>query len=291
MKNAVIPSLLSLAGLVHAQWWAGAPECADDCFSSWWNSATEWPAPTNYCSATQGASVSSCLQSACSATPTAIASYSSLSSSLCSKWSSCSSAGSTGVYTVSAPAFTGDWRGLGGRWRGDDNHDDSNNDDDTDGGWDWDGDGNDDGNEWNQFTRTWTGGVYTVTGCEWNGNVWAGGPFGYGQGGVGGSPWGPWGKGWTWSTATQTVTRVVTITSDGGATALSTSVGLATVAQAVSGHSTTRSIIGEATGGGGSGGAAATGGVQQGDAGRNEALGLKVMGALLGGVLALAAWL
>jgi hypothetical protein len=74
-----------------------------NCFSSFWDSATAWPAPTSYCTASQGASVSSCLQAACSATPTAAASYSSLSSSLCSRWSQCSSAGSTGVYTVSAP--------------------------------------------------------------------------------------------------------------------------------------------------------------------------------------------
>jgi hypothetical protein len=110
---------------------------------------------------------------------------------------------------------------------------------------------------------------------------------------VGGSPWGPWGKGWTWTTVTQTVTRVVTVTSDGGVTALSTSVGLAAVAQAVSGDVTSTSIIGDDDAdetGGVSGGATATG-PSQAAAGRNEALGVKVMGALLGGVVAVAALL
>ncbi|KAH6855150.1 hypothetical protein B0I37DRAFT_49129 [Chaetomium sp. MPI-CAGE-AT-0009] len=298
MKNIAVSAFLGHAALAHAQWWAGAPGCAHDCFSSWWSSATAWPAPTSYCSASQGASVSSCLQEACSATPTAVTSYSSLSSSLCSQWSSCSSAGSTGVYTISAPAFTGNWNGpgnWGGRHRGNGDDDDDNDINDDDWDYDWDNDGTDDRDQWDQWTRTWSGGAYTVTGCEWNGNVWAGGPGGCGPGGAGGSPWGPWGRGWSWSTVTQTVTRVLTVTDSAGATALSTSVGLAAVALAASGDVTSTSVIGAAETGDGSngdgdGGASATGGVE-GAAGRNEARGVKVVGAVLGGVVVVAALL
>lgn len=167
MKSTTLTALLAPA-LVTAQWWGGAPGCAvslhprspflfpfpysnpiqQPCFSSLWSSATSnsaWPAPTNYCGATQAASVSSCISSACSTIPTVLASYGSLSSSLCSRWASCTSAGSTSVYTVSVPAFTGAWGGPG-RGAGD---------------WPWK---DDDGEDW---PMTWTGGVYTVTGCEW----------------------------------------------------------------------------------------------------------------------------
>lgn len=58
---------------------------------------------------------------------------------------------------------------------------------------------NDSGGDDDGWTCAWPGGVYTVTGCEWNGNPWAGGPGGWARGGgAGGSPWGLWGKGWTW---------------------------------------------------------------------------------------------
>ncbi len=113
----------------------------------------------------------------------------------------------------------------------------------------------------------------------------AGGPWGYG-GGEGGSPWGNWGKGWKWSTDTKTITRVLTVT-DGSVTAFSTSIGLATVAQAVSGDTTQTSIVQGAaaeTGGAGGNGSAAPGG-------SSEGLALKVMGALLGGVLVVAGFL
>ncbi|KAL2016295.1 hypothetical protein VTK56DRAFT_3894 [Thermocarpiscus australiensis] len=275
MKTSVVTAVLAPAVVAHAQWWGGAPECAHECFSSYWSSAANWPAPTSYCNAKPGASVSKCINSACEATPTAITSYSSLSASLCSRWSSCSSAGATGVYTISAPAFTGAWGpgkyGGGGPWHGNNADSDNDNDDDCD--------------EW---TRTWTGGVYTVTGCEWNGNPWAGGPGGWGPGGagVGWGPWAPWGKDWKWSTHTQTITRVVTVTSDGGVTAYSTSVGLATVAEAVSGDVTTTSLVTAQTSptSGPQGGAAAP-------AGRDGALGVKVMGALLAGFVAVAGFL
>jgi len=284
MKTVALSSALlaPIVAAVGGPWYGGAPECAQDCFSSYWTSSTDnWPAPTNYCGASQANDVQSCLSSACEATPTAWTSYSSLSSSLCSQWSSCTAEGSTGVYTASLPGFTGTWDGKwdkragpggggpGGWGPGDSSW----------GGWASDG--------W-QGTKTWTGGVYTVTGCEWDGSPWAGGPGGWGAGGGrGGSPWGPWGKGWTWSTATTTVTQVITSV-NGDITALSTSVGLATVAQAVSGDQTSTSIISgaQATSGSGSGSSAAGSGKVS-----EAAAGVKIMGALLAGFVGVAALL
>jgi len=262
MKTATLSAILAPAALANAQWWGGAPDCAQECFSSAYDESSTWPAPTSYCGATQAPAVATCISSACSATPTAITSYSSLSSSLCDKWSSCESAGSTGVYTVSLPAFTGTGSfGPGGKF--------------GPGGGPGGGRG-----PWGNYdgdaTKTWTGGAYTVTGCEWNGSPWAGGPGGW-AGGLGGSPWGNWGHGWKWSTGTQTVTQVITIT-EGGNTVLSTSIGLATVAQAVNGETTQTSIISD-------GSAQPTGNAAPG--GHGEA-GVKVMGAILGGVVAVA---
>lgn len=270
MKATTIAAVLAPAAVANAQWWGDAPECAQECFSSHWESRTAWPAPTDYCTATQGPPVATCISSACSATPTAITSYSSLSSSLCANWASCSSAGSTGVITVSLPAFTGSW-GPGGKFGGG-------------GGPGFGGPGGPGGpgrGPWGGdlgATKTWTGGVYTVTGCEWNGSPWAGGPGGW-TGGLNGNPWGNWGKGWKWSTITQTVTQVVTVTAD-GTPSLSTSIGLATVAQAVNGDVTQTSII--------AGGAAAPTGNA---APKDSAANVKVMGALLGGVVAVAGML
>ncbi|GAB1312227.1 Extracellular membrane protein CFEM domain-containing protein [Madurella fahalii] len=298
MKTSVVAAVLTPA-VAHAQWWGGAPDCAQGCFSSLWDSASTWPAPTSYCQATQAASVHGCIESACSATPTAVTSYSSLSSSLCAQWSSCSANGATGVYTISAPAFTGEWGpgkyggpgGPGGRWRGDRDHDhdgDDDNDDYYHRGYDHDGDGDVDQDDYDEWTRTWTGGVYTVTGCEWNGNPWAGGPGGWGPGGRnGGSPWGPWGRDWTWSTVTKTITQVLTLDIDDGTTTLSTSVGIATVAEAASGTYTTTSLITNQqaqtnptpTGGSNPQEAAAAGRA-------DEMLAVKVMGGLLAGGLA-----
>ncbi|KAK3363501.1 hypothetical protein B0T25DRAFT_596767 [Lasiosphaeria hispida] len=280
MKAATLSAILAPA-LVHAQWWGGAPDCAQDCFSSYFTSQSSWPAPTNYCSATQGASVSSCINSACSATPTAVTSYSSLSSSLCAAYASCSSAGSTGVYTISLPGFTGTlgdgpggFGGPGGRGGA--------------GGHGGPGGSGGPGNwgtndDWDAgATKTWTGGVYTVTGCEWDGSPWAGGPGGWSSaGGQGGSPWGNWGHGWKWSTATATITQTITYTT-GGVTAFSTVVGPATYALAVSGDTTQTSIInaGAANPTNSAGSAAAPN--------NGDGLGVKVVGALLGGVVAVA---
>ncbi|KAL2122087.1 hypothetical protein VTJ04DRAFT_2542 [Mycothermus thermophilus] len=361
-------ALLGLAAVVaHARWWDGAPDCAQPCFSSHWSPTSDWPAPTTYCAAagdSAGAAVSDCLNTACSETPSAVASYASLSSSLCARWSACSAEGLTGTYTITAPAFTGtafpgysrtrtrtrtytDIGSSGGRWDPDD--------DDHDDLWDWDWDDDwwsdhwrtgdkGDHHGWRPWTRTWTGGVYTVTGCEWNGNVWAdGGPGGCPPDGRRGcSPWGPWGRNWTFhttsTTLTQYITNTYTLTSTATATAVtqtraiitddtdnsddhddevvtiynptavitttvSTSVGPAVVVLAVSGEVTSTSVVDEnddvkttdpaATGaaGGGSGEtgdgvvestftAAAPGGGGKG----GEWLGVKVVGAVLGGL-------
>lgn len=214
MKASFISAVVAPAVLANAQWWGGAPDCAHDCFSSVWSSSSLWPAPTEYCGGNdQGFAASSCVSSACSATPTATESYSSLSSSLCSQWSSCSSAGSTGTYTLTAPGFTGG-AGAGPRFGG--------------------------------GSRTWTGGTYTVTGCEWDGSPWAGGPGGMGYGGglnhgPGGSPWGDWGHGWTWTTRTASITR--TLTTDQSTT---TSTGLATIAEAAQSGVTSTTILNRA---------------------------------------------
>ncbi|KAK1768796.1 hypothetical protein QBC33DRAFT_606220 [Phialemonium atrogriseum] len=253
MRFRTTISALLAPAIAQAQWWGGAPNCAHSCFSSFFTSATDWPSPSNYCDSSQGASVSSCLSSACSATPTAQTSYSSLSSSLCSRWASCSSAGSTGVFTATFPTITGH---HGGPW------------------------GNGDG--------PWTGGPYTVTGCEWDGSPWAGGPGGWGPGGRGGGggPWGQWGNEWSWATRTTTVTVVVT--SDGS---VATTVGPATVAVAASGDvrsTTTLGIVGAEQ-------SAPT--ASDGDGNKNAGprvagdVGVKAVGAVLGGVVAVVAML
>ncbi|KAK1836981.1 hypothetical protein QBC39DRAFT_325796 [Podospora conica] len=240
MKSATVTAVLASAAGANAQWFGQAPECVQSCLKSQWSTATSgWPAPTEYCGAGQAAPAATCISSACAATPTAITSYSSLSSSLCDKIASCSKAGSTGVMTLTAPAFTGTGfpgfgggrggpggpggrpgGGPGGPFGGAGGH----------GPWGADG-----------ITRTWTGGVYTVTGCPFAGSPWAGGPDGW-NGGLGGSPWGNWGAGWKWSTATKTITQVLTIT-EAGSTRVTTSIGLATVAQAVNGEITQVSVI------------------------------------------------
>lgn len=294
MRTIAILATASIASAGQV-WWGGAPECADDCFSSFWSSASTWPAPFEYCSATQGPDVLNCLKSKCSATPTAITSYSSLSSALCANWASCSAAGSTGVYTVSLPGFTGAWGPghsgpyPGGRWGawGYPHPMPTSAPDASNPAYDW-ADG-----RWHDWTRTWSGGVYTVTGCEWDGNPWAGGPGGWGPGGAGGSPWGPWGKGWKWTTTTEIITRVVTKTDD-GTTSLVTSVGPATVALAVSGDITSTSVLNaqETDSSGSSGGSGSSSSDSGAAAGRGEpAVGVMLMGTLLAGVVVVAGFL
>ncbi|RYP49042.1 hypothetical protein DL768_005182 [Monosporascus sp. mg162] len=128
----------AIAPLALAQWWQGAPECAQSCLSSAFSSATAspssssssssgdeeassatttapppsfWPAQQVYCDNPDAAGAAgSCVRGACAATPAVFTSYSSLSSSLCSRYASCTSAGSgtgtgsLGLVTVTHPA-------------------------------------------------------------------------------------------------------------------------------------------------------------------------------------------
>lgn len=90
-------------------------------------------------------------------------------------------------------------------------------------------------------SKTWTGGVVTVTGCAFEGSPWFVGP-GCGWNAVGGfNGFVGWGSGWSWGpTSTQTVT--VTTTDTSGVQTTQTAV--ATVALAVSGTLTSTSVIG-----------------------------------------------
>ena len=190
-----------------------------------------------------------------------MASYSSLSSSLCAQWSSCATAGSTGVYTYTVPAFTG--TGMGPHHGGDDH---------------------------GHGTHTWTGGVYTVTGCEWDGSPWAGGPGGWGGGGgphgggPGYGPWGQWGNAWSWTTRTlPTVTATVTV----GSGVASVITAPATVAVAVSGDVSSTTTLGVF-------GAAVTnpaGGNDAAGSGLREDAAVKVVGVALGAVAVVVAML
>ncbi|KAJ9133924.1 hypothetical protein NKR19_g8856 [Coniochaeta hoffmannii] len=272
MRSSTL-ALLGSAALTQADWWDGAPNCAHSCLSSYWSSAspTAWPSPGTYCTATQGPAVATCLSSACAADPTAVASYSSLSSSLCAQWSSCATAGSTGVYTYTVPAFTGTGMGPHG------------------GGHGPPGSG---APHFSDGTHTWTGGVYTVTGCEWDGSPWAGGPGGWGggggeghHGGPGYGPWGQWGNAWSWTTQTlPTVTATVTVGSGGAASVITAP---ATVAVAVSGDVSSTTTLGVF-------GAAVTntaGGNDAAGSGLGGDMAVKVVGVALGAVAVVVAML
>lgn len=170
------------------------------------------------------------MTASCAATPTAVASYTSLASSLCSKWSSCASAGSTGVYTVAWPLTSSDAgtptskrQQFGGP---------------GDGGGPGFGGGNGGGNggpgaDFGPWGSTFINPVVTVTGCAFAGSPWVGG-----AGGAGWNGWGDWGAGWTWTTRTATVTTTVT---ESGNVIVST--GLVAVAEAVSGSVTSTTTL------------------------------------------------
>ena len=101
--------------------------------------APVWPAQDAYCDDADGAGrAGSCVESACAATPSVWTSYSSLSSSLCSRWASCTSAATAadgsgsasspvvttitftaGPVTWGVPGASGGWGGPGGHgWGG-----------------------------------------------------------------------------------------------------------------------------------------------------------------------------
>ncbi|KAI1328207.1 hypothetical protein F5Y16DRAFT_398615 [Xylariaceae sp. FL0255] len=242
--TAVAPTLAT------AIWYDGAPECAQSCLSSAFATGTVtswWPQESEYCDAGKGASVGSCIQSDCTSTGTVFSSYSSLSSSLCAEYASCTNAGSTGVQTITYPAGPISWAAPGGwgkffggvgRWGGPNSA----------GQW-----GGSNGSAYSQYwsawasaysgSATWTGGVATVTGCAFAGSPWFVGPnCGWNEEG-GFNGWVGWGSGWSWG-PTQTTTISYVTTNPSGSYVTETGVS-ATVAVAYSGTLTTSSIVGK----------------------------------------------
>lgn len=179
------------------------------------------------------------MTSACSATPTAVASYTSLASSLCNQWSSCSSAGSTGVYTVSWPFATGTGTGTAANTAAASSPTTLSKRQFGAGGF---GGGNGGGSggpgDFGGWGSTFTGDTVTVTGCAWDNSPWVGG-----AGGSGWNGWGDWGAGWTWTTHSTTVTQTVTETD--GSVVVST--GLVGIAEAVSGSVTSTTTLASGT--------------------------------------------
>lgn len=179
---------------------------------------------------------------------TAYSSYTSLSASLCSRYDSCTSAGSTGVQTITysgGPVTWGAPGGWGGFGKGGFGGPGGGPGGPGSGG--WGGAGSSYWSEWASAwsgTQTWTGGVVTVTGCAFAGSPWFVGPdCGWnGQGGFNG--WVGWGSGWSWG-PTETQTLTVTKTNSNGVA--TTSTGIATVALAVSGSITTSTTISAAS--------------------------------------------
>ncbi|KAK5627068.1 hypothetical protein RRF57_002783 [Xylaria bambusicola] len=217
------------------------------CLSSAWAGPSDtttswWPQQSEYCNEDKGKSIGDCIDSACSATSTAYTSYSSLSSSLCSRYASCTSAGSTGVQTITYPGGPVTWAPAGG-WGG------KFSPAGRPGAAQWGGpNGSDYSHYWSDWasaysgSKTWSGGVVTVTGCAFDGSPWFVGPN-CGWNGLGGfNGFVGWGSGWSWG-PTQTGTVTVTTTDSSGKTTTETGVG--TVAVAISGTLTTSSIVGK----------------------------------------------
>ncbi|TLD21942.1 hypothetical protein PspLS_07867 [Pyricularia sp. CBS 133598] len=277
MKVATITAILAPAAVANAEWWGGAPGCAATCMSQAWNDANSWPSATSFCASYPTPTVAACVEVACAATPTAWSSFSAMSSNVCSQWSSCTNAGPNNVRTITATGGT--W---GGGWFNDAARgwDDASRKEWEDkwksrggpgGPFPWKRDGPGHFGPGGPKALT-SGQVYTVTGCDWNDGYWGG--FGWGAGF--GGPWGM-GTGWTaLATSTGLVTR--TITTNG---AVFTTTEAATIGVAVSGGVTTTSTFGFAQ-------AQATG---TSDAGRVSANGVKIVGAVLGGVVGVAALL
>ncbi|KAI1417393.1 hypothetical protein F5Y13DRAFT_84465 [Hypoxylon sp. FL1857] len=253
MKASTLAAVLAPSA-ASAQWWAGAPGCAQSCLSSAFTtpSATVtsgWPVQSEYCAASAGSSVGSCISSACVATSSSTAweSYSSMSSSLCSRYSECTSAGSTGVRTITYSAGPVTWaapggwgsKAFGGPGFGDGFHGEVNTSSTDEYRQYW--------SDWASAfssSRTWTGGVATVTGCAFDGSPWFVGP-GCGWNGLGGfNGWVGWGSGWSWG---PTTTETVTYTTTDTAGSTTTGTGLAAVALAVSGTLTTSTTLGTPT--------------------------------------------
>ncbi|KAI1854283.1 hypothetical protein JX265_000691 [Neoarthrinium moseri] len=294
MKTSSIAAVLAPSA-ASAQWWGGAPECAQSCLSSaYWGSASAttsayWPAQSEYCASDKGDQVSSCVNAGCASTSTAWASYSSLSSSLCSQWESCTSAGSTGVQTITYPSGSVTWgapggwptgKGGPGNWGG------PSGPGGPGGAGGWAGvEGNQVWSEWAAAysgSKTWSGGVVTVTGCVGNGSPWYAGPNGGWNDHGGFNGWVGWGAGWSQG---PTVTTTVTYTTTDAQGSESVYTGLATVAAAVSGDITTTQTLGSQTAGPTATHNAAPGGRAEGSAVTG------MMGVALGAVVAVAGML
>ncbi|KAI0476491.1 hypothetical protein GGR56DRAFT_693990 [Xylariaceae sp. FL0804] len=257
MKTFNVAAILA-PSVASAQWYNGAPECAQSCLSSAFapsgTISTVWPAQSEYCDADKGNSVGACINNACSVTKTAFSSYSALSSSLCSRYASCTAAGSTGVETITYPGGPVTWAAPGG-WGekfpggipGGNNNGFGGGAPGGAGSSGWGGpNGTEASAYWSEWasaasaSKTWSGGVVTVTGCAFDGSPWFVGPeCGWnGEGGFNG--WVGWGAGWSWG-PTSTVTAAYTTTNSAGA--FVTETGAVTVAQAVSGTLTTESTL------------------------------------------------
>ncbi|KAI0021362.1 hypothetical protein F4780DRAFT_790243 [Xylariomycetidae sp. FL0641] len=265
MKYATVAAALAPSAVSAQNWWNGAPECAQSCLSSAFSggssgspsatatSSTWWPAQSEYCDGDTGSDVGGCISSACSASssPTAYSSYSAMSSSLCSRYASCTSAGSTGVQTITYPGGPVTWAAPGG-WGGDDSKGfggGHGNGGGFGGQQQWGGGMNGSSQYWSDWasaaaaSRTWTGGVATVTGCgAFDGSPWFVGPR-CGWNAAGGfDGWVGWGSGWSWGPTTTVTDAVVTTTDAAGHTTTQTAA-LATVALAVSGDLTTSTTL------------------------------------------------
>ncbi|KAI1110353.1 hypothetical protein F5Y14DRAFT_465713 [Nemania sp. NC0429] len=241
--------------VVSADWWSGAPECAQSCLSSAWTVTSGtvtswWPQQSEYCDADKGSSVDSCISGACGSKASGRAartSYGSLSASLCSRYESCTSAGSTGVHTLTYAGGPVTWAAPGG-WGG--KYFSGGQVVSGSGGGDgqWGGpNGSDYSRYWTDWasaysgSETWSGGVVTVTGCSFDGSPWFVGP-GCGWNDRGGfDGWVGWGSGWRWG-PTETKSVTVTTTDDSGSSVVETGVG--SYAVAISGTLTTSSLVG-----------------------------------------------
>ena len=240
-----------------------------------------------------GPPVASCLSASCgSSTPAVLSSYSALSTSLCSQYSSCVSAGSTGVLTVTATVGTEAFSGGG-----DENDPFDGNDNSGPFGGPFAT-----GKSYSNWPSQGATTTFTVTGCPWETGSWFGngggsengdgdddgwGDSGWGKGGVwggSGSGSGFWRSsqtGWAYRTATKTVTTTYT-----SAGSLVTATGIATVEEAALGTrtSTTTFFNAEATGTAGSESTGSSGGsASSGSVGSKDGLTkVKIVGLALG---------
>ncbi|KAI6089082.1 hypothetical protein F4821DRAFT_65392 [Hypoxylon rubiginosum] len=310
MKASTVAAVLAPSA-ASAQWWKGAPSCAQSCLSTAWSSPTGtvtsgWPAQSEYCDANAGNSVGACISTACesASSSTAWSSYSQLSSSLCSQYAACTSAGSTGVRTVTYSGGPVTWAAPGG-WGGGDSSSAkafAGGPHNGNSGWassaaaNFSAAASDYRQYWSEWasafqsSRTWTGGVATVTGCAFDGSPWFVGP-GCGWNGLGGfDGWVGWGSGWSWG-PTSTVTVTYTTTDTAGST--TTGTGLAAVALAVSGTLTTSTTLGapSATESAESGAAPAAAAMMVGGRGAEGSIVTGMMGLALGAIVVIAGML